>query len=298
MGLYSVRDSLRRATFDHRVRGLLNGPPLELNPTLGLCVLSQLQHKDVLMYLGAVKSFARHVPIAEIQVIDDGTLTEADRLVLKAHVPGVQMHLLDEYRRPELPQGGTWERLIAIAQLSSKGYVVQLDADTLSLGSLVEVINAVQGNQAFVIGTWNGQEIESVAESASRARTALAGGGRHVQVIAESQLDQIAGINRLRYVRGCSGFSGFPQAPGKLDLIHKLSRQIEAKIGAIWRTWGSEQVMSNLVVANQPGAVVLPHPRYADCTKMSFPQTRFVHFIGTCRFSRGKYAELVRSLHL
>ncbi len=56
--------------------------------------------------------------------------------------------------------------------------------------------------------------------------------------------------------------------------------------------WGSEQVMSNIVVANVPSAVVLPHPKYADCHKMEPGVTQFIHFIGSCRFDGGNYARL------
>jgi hypothetical protein len=50
--------------------------------------------------------------------------------------------------------------------------------------------------------------------------------------------------------------------------------------------------MSNILVANAPGAVVLPHPKYADCRKMKLDSTAFVHFIGSCRFEGGVYARL------
>ena len=52
---------------------------------------------------------------------------------------------------------------------------------------------------------------------------------------------------------------------------------------------GGELVMSNIVVANIPGAVVLPHPKYADCHKMKPQLTEFIHFIGSCRFDGENY---------
>ena len=67
---------------------------------------------------------------------------------------------------------------------------------------------------------------------------------------------------------------------------------MQAAIGAKWSEWGSEQVMSNIVVANIPGAIVLPHPKYADCHKMQSEVTEFIHFIGNCRFDDGNYARL------
>jgi hypothetical protein len=54
--------------------------------------------------------------------------------------------------------------------------------------------------------------------------------------------------------------------------------------------------MSNLLVANFPNTEVLPHPDYSDCEKMQPGRTRFVHFIGTCRFRGGHYADLINRL--
>ena len=215
--------------------------------------------------------------------------------MLAQHVPGVQFHPLMDFREPGLPTGGTWERLTAIARLSALRYVIQLDADTLTNGPVDEVAAAARENRAFTIGTWNGQMIETARERAeqTRARNATL---THVQMRAEAHLDRLDEADTLKYVRGCSGFAGFPSGSGKLELMHRLSSQMQRLIGDKWNEWGSEQVMSNLVVANQPDAQVLPHPDYTDCQKMQPDLTRFVHFIGTCRFRAGRYAAMINQL--
>lgn len=71
---------------------------------------------------------------------------------------------------------------------------------------------------------------------------------------------------------------------------------MRAAIGEKWAEWGSEQVMSNIVLANIPASVVLPHPKYADCQKMKPGETAFIHFIGSCRFNNGTYAKLGRQV--
>jgi hypothetical protein len=296
--LYALRDRLRRQRFALNVDGVRRSPPVLLDAALGLTVVSQLQHKDVLMYLAAVKSIARQVPVAAVRVLDDGSLTPADHRELAQHVPGVLIDNVRNHRHAELPVGGCWERLIAIAEMSRTSYVMQLDSDTLTLGSVPEVVSAVSENRAFTIGTWDRQGIEPMLDRARDAKRASSNGKRHVQLVAEASFDRISNAASLCYVRGCAGFAGFPAGEGKLDFIRRLSREIESSIGPIWREWGSEQVMSNLVVANLPKATVLPHPEYADCTKMHFPRTRFVHFIGTCRFANNRYAELINSLRL
>lgn len=293
---YTRKNQLRRWWFDLRTQGVLRSPPLILGDAAAPLLLSQLQHKDVLMYLAAIKSFASYLAPGEIHVVDDGSLTNKDCALLKSHIPSVQIHALADCREPGLPKGGTWERLIAIARLSQTRYVIQLDSDTLTLGQIGEVAAAVWQARSFCIGTWDTQEIEAVIERAQRTRKRLGEGRAHIQMLAEANFDRLQDAANLKYVRGCSGFSGFAPGAGKLDLMLSLSGQMQALLGDRWLEWGSEQVMSNLVVANQPGAIVLPHPAYADCQKMRKGTTRFIHFIGTCRFQGGVYAKLIRQL--
>jgi hypothetical protein len=79
------------------------------------------------------------------------------------------------------------------------------------------------------------------------------------------------------------------------NLIIDFSQKMENEIGYKWHEWGSEQVMSNVVVANLDKANVLPHPKYTDCNNMKLPSTCFIHFIGDCRFKRSIYAKLAQN---
>ena len=292
---YKLKDRLRRGYFSHRVQGMLGTAPLALGGASSPAVLSQLQHKDVLMYLAAIKSFARYVPPGAVHVVDDGSLTPEDHALLSRHVPDIRFHALVDCREPGLPNGGCWERLIAIARLSQTHYVIQLDSDTLTCGPIDEVAMAARANHAFTIGTWDGQTIETACERAEQTR-ARSADLTHVQMQAEVHFDRLNEADTLKYVRGCAGFAGFPAGPGKLELIHRLSSQMQSLIGDKWLEWGSEQVMSNLVVANQPDAVVLPHPKYCDCTRIKHDETVFIHFIGSCRFAGRTYADLARQI--
>ncbi|ODU12271.1 MAG: hypothetical protein ABS91_01905 [Thiobacillus sp. SCN 64-35] len=291
---YNLKNKLGRAWFDHRARGVLRSLPVTLVKDANApAVLSQVQHKDVLMYLGAVQSFACRLALAEVHVVSDGSLTEADRALLARQIPGIQFHELADCREPGLPQGACWERLTAIARLSRTRYVIQLDADTLTLAGIDEVRSAVRNGQSFSIGTWDGQVIEAAVDRAHAAQARISGAKPHIQLLAEAHFDRLNEAPALKYVRGCAGFSGFARGEGKLELMRNLSGQLQALLGDRWLEWGSEQVMSNLVVANQQGAIVLPHPEYADCIKMRQGTTRFIHFIGTCRFQGGIYARLI-----
>ena len=126
-------------------------------------------------------------------------------------------------------------------------------------------------------------------ETASKLASQAAG---HVQVVAEAHFNRLRDFESLHYVRGCSGFAGFARRSFTREFVEEISAQMRSALGDRWTEWGSEQVMSNIVVANIPGAVVLPHPKYADCHKMKPQLTEFIHFIGSCRFDGENYARL------
>jgi hypothetical protein len=292
--LYRLRDRLRRALFGQHCGGILGTPPVRLQTGGGAAVLSQLQHKDVLLYLLAVKSLGRFLPVGAAHIVDDGSLTLSDRALLRDQVPGVEFIALPEFRSAVCPQGGTWERLLSIAELIKKHYVIQLDSDTLTVATVPEVAQCVAEGRSFTIGTWDRQRIESMTERVAHAKSLPHGDGAHVQVVAEANFDRLHDFATLNYVRGCSGFAGFAPGAFTREFVEDVSRQMTAAIGRRWSEWGSEQVMSNIVVANAPSAMVLPHPKYADCHKMKADQTAFIHFIGSCRFDGGVYARLGR----
>jgi hypothetical protein len=289
---YRFKDQLRRIRFAGECKGVLQSAPVVLDASTNLALLSQVQHKDVLMFLLALKSFTSQIVPRAVYVVNDGSLSANDRDLLRDHVPALTMFELPAFRSPACPSGGTWERLLAIASLVGDHYVIQLDSDTLTLGPIEDVRECIGNGAAFALGTWDNQKIETMRERSETARKLEPGRSSHVQVIAEANFDQLADFESLRYVRGCSGFSGFAQNSFTREFVENISTQMQTAIGEQWRAWGTEQVMSNIVIANIPNAVVLPHPKYADCQKMRPGATQFIHFIGSCRFDRGTYARL------
>lgn len=285
---FKIKSQVGRELFDRHCRGILTVPPARTLASSGTLVISQLQHKDLLMYLVAIKSFASRVPVGDVLILNDGSLDAQDKQVLLTHVPGVTISPIEAYRSPRCPSGGTWERLLAIAQHSAQRYVVQLDADTVAVAALAEVEVAAAEGVSFALGTWDGQQIETLAQRAADARRLNVSPRDHIQVAAEKVFDQVPGFEQLRYVRGCSGFAGF--APGSLtpQFIETFSGHMTSLLGTRWTEWGSEQVMSNIAVANSPRLTVLPHPRYCDCNHVS-EETAFIHFIGDCRFRGDAY---------
>jgi hypothetical protein len=58
---YQLKDRMRRMRFASECKAVLQSAPVALDASSNLAVLSQLQHKDVLMFLLALKSFTRHI---------------------------------------------------------------------------------------------------------------------------------------------------------------------------------------------------------------------------------------------
>jgi len=250
------------------------------------------------MYLVAVKTLSLRCPIRNVVVVEDGTLADEDRQVLRRHIPGCELVGLSTPDTGRCPKGGTWERLALISKLARTQYVIQLDSDNIVCGKIPEVVAAYLGNRSFTLGTDSGRHIVSAAEASAEAcRT----DSQHVQILAERLLDKIDRAGTTRYVRGCSGFAGFARGFCFWELAESLSEKMGAYMGSKWNEWGSEQVGSNFVIANSPGSVVLPYPRYASFhPRLDWRKSDLLHFMGTYRFRRGIYrraaAEAIRRL--
>lgn len=284
---YRLRTQLNKRWFDWRARGIRATPAVRCDTGSRVIVLTQLHHPDVTMFMVAAKSFCRHLRPGGFVIVDDG-LTPEDRALLSSHFENLRFVRTSEARGQVCPAGGCWERLLSIADLNDKHYVIQLDADTLTLARPDEVLACVEAGTSFTLGTTGGQHIIDTAEA---SRIAAGWRGQHVQVVAEQALSRLPATLGTRYVHGCAGFAGF--APGTMDRrrVEAVSAAMAAVVPpAKWAEWGSEQVTSNFIVANTPGAVVLPPRRYPFWQQgVPLEDVRVVHFFGTHRFEAGRY---------
>ncbi|MFT3717865.1 hypothetical protein [Pseudorhodoferax sp.] len=236
--------------------------------------------RDVLAYLVAFKSFWAQVGPSHAVVVCDPSITADDRRVLLAHIPHLELRDADEFTHPDIPRGGVWERLFAIGHYSAKQYTLQLDADTATIGYPDEVIACISANRGYILAEHANTCIEPISASVERARTMRS---QHIQVVAEMSLTSVGLPDDARYVRGCAGFSGFPQSGDMAERIVDFSRRMQRQLGDRWREWGTEQVSSNFIVANLPDAQVLPLPKYAAAHQID-ANSVFIHFIGPVRF--------------
>lgn len=254
---------------------------------LPFMLLSMVHQRDVHSYLVAVKSFTYFLNPTRIVVVCDPSIGSDDRETLKRHVPHIELRDAHEFTHPDMPRGGTWERLFAIAQFSPENYVVQLDADTLTVRPIPEVIEAIRAGNGFVLGEMPDTPLRSLTATRENALPKVRPGA-HVQSIAEAEMANVGLPQNACYVRGCSGFTGFPRSLRMRDDMVDFSRRMTARLGEDWKRWGTEQVTSNYLVANAEGTRSLPFPKYGtpDCATQ---ETAFFHFIGSMRFINSKY---------
>jgi hypothetical protein len=132
-------------------------------------VLTIVHSLDVLSYLMALKSFARFANPKRIVIVCDQSVTSADRDVSLSHIPHVELHNAAAFVYANLPRGGCWERLYAITEYSPTEYVVQLDADTVTISNPSSVLRAIERNSGFVLGEEAGQNLLSTVTTDSKS---------------------------------------------------------------------------------------------------------------------------------
>lgn len=290
----NLRKLLRTRWFDFNTRGIYDTPPIRCDSTSDLLILSQLHHPVMTMYMLAAKSFARYVRPGGFVIVDDG-LTDADRKLLSAHFENMRFIPSASVARGACPSRGCWERLMSIVTENEQHYVIQLDADTLTMGQPSEVLQCITARRSFTLGTRSGREMVSLAEAGRQAEQSPS---EHVQNVAERALARYPENQKLKYVRGCAGFAGFASGSLTAGAVETFSSHMEQLVGSTkWREWGSEQVTSNFLIANMPDSLILPVDRYPFWSPgRDLSDTALIHFFGTYRFSRGMYRRQARRI--
>jgi hypothetical protein len=275
---------------------VLDTPPIVPRQD-GVVLFSMIGTAVLLPYLVAVKSLWRQLGRGRVAILDDGTLTAQDRALLAHHCGDPELIRLDSVERGPFPAGGCWERLLTILDRRGSEYWIQLDSDTVTVGALDEVAEAIDRNRSFIL--LGGSESEAGPEPlAAFVRRVYPGGPEdgHIQSRIESRLGALPQGYGWRYVRGCAGFAGFAAKGTGRPLAAAFLAQMEKLVGADVGTWGTEQVASNFQLANDPGAMVLPYARYLNYWGEAWAEeAAFVHFVGTHRHDHGAYLAASRA---
>lgn len=275
--------------FDFSTADVLKTPPVTLQARSGVVVLSQTYHKDLYMYLVAAKTFAHHVGVSGFIIVDDG-LTDKDRALIIAHLVNVQFVARTEVDNPVCPAVGCWERLLSVVDNSRGQYVVQLDSDTVTLANPSEVIEAIAANRCFTLSTRQGRAFVPVPTAAAFARETP---GDHIQILSEMKMAEMPELRDHFYIRGCAGFTGFAAGAIQRSRVEQLSSLFQQALGDAWKRWGSEQFMSNFLIANSSQPVALPYEAYPYWEPdQTASDAKFIHFIGDHRFTSASYGRI------
>lgn len=292
---YQLKRDIATFKFNSQIKRVLDLPPIHCDPLSPVTIVSQLRHADIYMYLAAIQSFTHRITPNNIIVIDDG-LTPNDHCLLQKQIKTIEIKPIEAISTGSCPRGGTWERLLHILDLSEESYVIQLDADTLTEGRLDEIETCIKQNISFSLGSALETSITSFQTASQSAQLRLRK-TKHLQLFAESALSQFENASKMKYVRGNSAFAGFAKGEHSRDETEQFSCKMADILGhKIWEGWGSEQVASNISVANAANAIILPFSKYCFFDPKSFDHYEpiFIHFMGSYRFCQGVYAERTR----
>ncbi|QZH76037.1 MAG: hypothetical protein JY451_05610 [Erythrobacter sp.] len=272
------------------IAGVLTTPPI-VPKADGVVLFSMIGTAVLLPYLVAVKSLWHHLQRGRVAILDDGTLTAQDRAILAHHCGDPQFFSLAQVERGPFPQGGCWERFLTILDHRGGEYWIQLDSDTVTLGPVPELAQALATNRSFTLlggGDAEGLPLDLRAFSAAAYPDGPQDG--HIQTQIESRMGLIDKPG-WRYVRGCAGFAGFAAGGPGRSLAAAFLNQMAGLVGEEqMATWGTEQIASNFHVANEPSPVLLPYARYLNYWNEDWePDAAFVHFVGTHRHDNGAY---------
>jgi hypothetical protein len=279
------------------IADVLDTPPIVPRQD-GVVLFSMIGTAVLLPYLVAVKSLWHRLGRGRVAILDDGTLTAQDRALLAHHCGDPEIIRIGEVERGPFPAGGCWERLLTILDRRESEYWIQLDSDTVTIGPVPELTDAIDRNRSFML--LGGADGEPGPEPLARFTQRLYPNGPedgHVQTRIESRLAQLPRDPEWRYVRGCAGFAGFAAKGTGRPLAAAFLAQMDKLIGEDTSVWGTEQVASNFQLANDREAVTLPYRRYLNYWGEPWAEdAAFVHFVGTHRYDNGAYAAASRAV--
>jgi hypothetical protein len=277
--------------FNRQISGILDTRPIQVVEARWM-IVSMVCSRDLIMYLLCIKAFYRRMGGGRIVAIIPADLPQAERSLLRRHVEGIELQVIDDLGTGTCQRGGTWERLVFCLDHAKDKYVIQIDSDVFAFGrDLTEVLSFANCNVPFTMT--DGAEIVSMRAAARWAQEDAR--NNHIGHAAARAFERYPGADELCYVHGSSGFTGFARGGKPRQEIETFHREMSELMGPRWTEWGTEQCGSNFAIANSPGAVVLPHPTYSSFhpggPRM---EAKCLHFIGSHRFEEDFFAGRAR----
>ena len=248
---YRWKTRRNKERFYRLTAGIMDTPPMPVVDA-PWTIISMVSNSDPQMYILAMKSLYLRLKRGKMIAIIDRDMPEALRATLRHHLPGIQLAILEDIDTGPCQRGGTWERILYVLDHSEREYAIQMDADTLAFGADVdEVVRCAENNISFTIGN-AGRPIEPMLSIVADAQAMKSD---YIGIVLEASFDRYPGAENLKYVRASSGFCGYARGGIARRAAEQFHIEGEKLMGRRFREWGTEQSVSNFVIANTPGAI-------------------------------------------
>lgn len=292
-------------------RGIAGTPPMPANPEADTGIHTAVPHKYLYAYLTALKSFLRFCPDVAVYTHDDGSLTDEDKRLISAHVPGAHVvdrrwadqafaeRVGDEFLMKVRKSYTSYLKLFDPTLVSTQKRILIVDTDVLFLARPDEIVDWARDGGA----PWyhrSGPWVKKPAPAESAAANAPAptpAAPTHIQHMVVQQIPEInAALNQsFAFVHGFnSGLIGYDRGTVDYDELKTLLTHLYGLFGERIFRWGSEQTMHGLILCGK-GAVALPTDKYMVYTDLCSDKAAaasFVHFIGEFRYHHMQYPRL------
>lgn len=287
------RVKLEAGRHNEAVLGILDTPPIRPKRD-GLVLFSTVGSAAVLPFLVAVKSLWAQLGRGRVVILDDGTLTAADRTILAQHCGDPQLLRLEDVPRGTFPHQGGWPALLAALDHRAGEYWLQLDCATVAVGPVWELERAIASNRSCAMLASPDSPAEPL-ELAAFARTCSLD-LHDAQGRSESRLAQVAPGMGWKYLRGCGGLTGFAAGNGGRDLAGAFFARLLDVIDADDIS-AADAITGNFLIANEGAPVCLPPDRYPNYTGADWgADTALVHFGPAHRYDRGAFMQASRAV--
>ncbi|MBU2571534.1 MAG: glycosyltransferase [Gammaproteobacteria bacterium] len=285
--------------------------PIETNPKASTTVHSAVPHRYVYAYLTAVKSILQYENDFAICVHDDGSLTDADKELIKKHLPHTT--IIDRnfanaefdrlVKNPFLSKvRGSYTsylKLFDTTFFNKTERIIILDTDTLFIRRPDEIIEWSKhgGNPWYHLAPRGKMKVQKELEISQYANLQKV----HIQTLIMNDLDEInSTLNSNYYLQQgfCSGFIGYDQGTINFDELDKLFRLLHEKFGDKIFLWGAEQTTHGLILCSK-NAEALPIEKYFVFTQANahlVDNATFLHFVGENRFHKLIYPQLAKKI--
>ncbi|MFA5984811.1 MAG: hypothetical protein WC782_12415 [Methylococcaceae bacterium] len=290
--------------------GICQTPPIQSNPQAKVEVHSAVPHRYVYAYLVAIKSLLRFHNDLSVVVHDDGSLLEADKNLIKQHLPGCRLidramanaefeKLNNTFLSKVRGSYTSYLKLFDTTLFCQAERVMILDTDTLFIKRPDKVIDWIEngGKPWYHMAPQGKMKVHKELEIVNYTDLQKV----HIQTLIINDLDAInSSLNSNYWIQQgfCSGFIGYDANTIKFNELEQLFKLLFDKFGDKIFLWGAEQTTHGLVLCSQ-GAEALPIDAYFVFTQNNAWQAKdatFIHFVGENRFYKLIYPKLAWSI--